>query len=122
MSRRLDALFAERVLGEVRTDPGVRCPSDINRLSPGGCWVCYSDPWEPGDWRPMKYTQSLDAAWLGVEKVGNWAYVDFDHLSACNEWMCNGAQGVTPAAALVRACLLAVGVSQEEIDDGPIDF
>ena len=114
--RRLDALFAEKVLG---------CPAPIcaceywpggQRMADGVAWCCackrpHADP----------YTRSLDAAWVGaaehfpiielhmapraipfhaeVERDGFESMDDADH----------------PAEALVLACLRAVGCSEEEL-------
>ena len=98
MSRKLDALFAVEVLGE---------PSTYFSASPGP-------------------TTSLDAAWPGVEKVGGDASLntcwcgDFPdrHFEAeLTPYAAYMAEAPTPALALVKACLLAVGVTQVEIDD-----
>ena len=106
MSRKLDALFAERVLGWTH-HPGGCAESDPD---------CMLDSF--GDHRYAGYyTTSLDAAWEGVEKLG-WQYVDLDCLSASGTWMVNNEynQAKDPAEALVLACLRAVGVTKAEIE------
>lgn len=99
-NRRLDAMFAERVLG-IEVDDA-----------------------------PHKYTQSLDAAWSGVERTmhrGLFADALFNMKSGSHSpWVVSfsfarsmhsvTATGATPAIAVVKACLLACGVTQEEID------
>ena len=108
MSRKLDALFAERVLG-------------WNRIR--------NDDDHPFGPETPSFTTSLDAAWQGVEKAettiddrpvilkfrqvgGEWSlFWGFDK----NEefiWV-HGCS--TPALALTKALLLAAGVSEEEI-------
>ena len=136
MSRKLDAMFAERVLGD--PIPDWQCESNLKRSSPGRGWVCVSDPWESvPDWRPAKFTSSLDAAWAGVEKL---TAVDAapvsvgdirlnpcqgDHEVSIRVWDDKGpdegrliemASDTHVADALVACLLLAFGVSAEEID------
>ena len=105
--RRLDALFAERVLGldvatiEDEPEPHV---------------------WVDRDWILLPhYTRSLDAAWEGARQ-----YLQFPIIE-----ICLGKRGVHveverdgyedmgdadhPAEALVLACLRACGVSEEEL-------
>ena len=103
--RDLDALYAERVLRET-----VKWSGDVPLLP------CY--------------TQSLDAAWTGVEKrlernpdftLGHdrdktWYAIfgvdgDTDQDTVWSEMQ------ATPALALVKAALLASGVTQDEIDN-----
>ena len=122
--RRLDALFAERVLGckvkwwqrakGDKLEPGCRCNSNSPHGSTDG----------HGDMDPAlaEFTCSLDAAWEGLKRHGeafqlrcfkdgtNVAKVDsregreYGHLSDDH-----------PAEALVLACLRAVGCSEEEL-------
>ena len=112
MSRGLDALFAERVLGWERSSQGINwcengepvamASGPINRFCP---------------------TKSLDAAWAGVEKIGkndfclerfaSWWRASVNPSATHEEFVVDD----TPALALVKACLLAVGVTQKEIDD-----
>ena len=99
-NRRLDALFEERVLG-----------------------VTFNDSANPFRMMP-NYTTSLDAAWVGVEKVPLpaefWITRDEDdgmfwvsfHRNSKKHESCEDH----PALALVKALLYAVGVTQEEID------
>ena len=121
MSRKLDALFAERVLGlevEVRQFPR-------STFLGGGTVSDYAamDGWLPS------YTSSLDAAWAGVEKRrGSELFTHHFSLSYEDTGMYRAefifprdgqafkVFDSEPALALVKACLLAVGVSQEEID------
>jgi len=91
MSRKLDALFAERALGV-----------------------------EPGNNPDQAYCESLDAAWRGVEKLvrDEWGFSLEDDAS---QWVVEvgmyRATAATPALAVVKACLLAAGVTQEEIEE-----
>jgi len=121
-NRKLDALFAERVLGDPK--PDWQCKHNLDRSSPGRAWVCVSDPHEcEHDWRPAKFTTSLDAAWPGVEKldaptfVKFWfGYEDRDIRAEIDTDSTYEGIGDHPALALVKARLLSVGVTQEEID------
>ena len=120
--RRLDALFAERVLG---------------------CKVLAHEPYEATcgceeAWGPhvgdrgvgfIAYTRSLDAAWEGATKIG-WE-IEFDRLQDTDLWKVwllttndggvsgqhfrSGAEHSHPAEALVLACLRACGVGEEEL-------
>ena len=122
--RRLDALFAERVLGckieyDNDGDPCCRCALDV-LAAPHGQHDSDGPFWP----EIQCYTRSLDAAWEGVgdheiqlgtdwEVKGRWrCYYDPD-------WQCGGADlttyGAHPAEALVLACLRAVGCSEEEL-------
>jgi hypothetical protein len=122
--RRLDALFAEKVLG---------CPAPIcaceywpggQRMADGVAWCCackrpHADP----------YTRSLDAAWEGARQhftgsvsigVSSGYGPDGDsskaHISepmSCA--IAAEALADHPAEALVLACLRAVGCSEEEL-------
>lgn len=111
MSRKLDALFAERVLGHrlVASFVGDDIPlEEMPSLS-------------LRDVRP--YTTSLDAAWEGVEKLdirtlsmardsgGDWCY------SQCHTEYGHWGIAPHPALAIVLACLRAVGVTEEEIEE-----
>ena len=72
--RALDALVAEKVMGEpMPTD----VPDDIIGLimrsqpSPGGAWVCvvrYADGDVP-TWEPRRFSANIAAAWEVVEKI-----------------------------------------------------
>ena len=123
MSRRLDALFAERVMGMLVTDLGW--------VHPPGSYVMASARDAVAECVPC-YTQDLSAAWEGVETVG-WCELSGPHRGAVAEgregywarvepWDAAGRDSVdvhagTPALAVVLACLQAVGVGEEEIAD-----
>ena len=132
MGRDLDALFATRVLG---LDLSVECEGWQDEDSTH--WRCDSCG-HRGMWgedfkhtvQPRHYTQSLDAAWAGVEKVSSRTTLECLHRHR-GDYRCHAAVRIPcesdyltydsaeashPALALVKACLLAVGVSQEEID------
>lgn len=102
MSRRLDVLFAERVLGKKA--------EFTNAYSTPEEW------WESDEASsdPLReYTTNLSAAWGGVEKLGRCE-------ERCDAMIRVGVQLLTqpvgsPAMAVVLACLRAVGVSEEEI-------
>jgi hypothetical protein len=113
--RRLDALFAERVLGRV-----------VFRSTTGG------DVWFEEDMNPIPaYTRSLDAAWSGVATLQDKGFNRVKLISD-SEWA-DGQQHYAiiyddndeppkeweycshPAEALVLACLRAVGCSEEEL-------
>ena len=125
--RRLDALFAERVMGHT-IPPAHRSmtsydggPPVVVGESATGDYCCYygSIP---------RYTRSLDAAWEGVAKVHNPYVALFDDVRAGKErgWCCGfdpdenqsfsfEAHSAHPAEALVLACLRAVGVEESEL-------
>ena len=102
--RRLDALFAERVLkNDIRDD------------------MCITP----------HYTRSLDAAWEGMQSI-NLNYSEFRKVTLCDDtsvgskpycaqiWGAKSHVGADsyashPAEALVLACLRAVGCSEEEL-------
>lgn len=121
-NRKLDALFAEKVLGieAVQSTKGLGGHDYRQLTAYSGVAVMQLIP---------EYTQSLDAAWTGVEKLDGSFY--FQVRGACNhcftssvKWSDHGHDGKLwnevyddpPAMALSKACLLAVGVTQEEID------
>ena len=132
--RRLDALFAERVLGckviQYGGDPCCGCTID----HPHGDW---DNCCEMHHRRLSPYTRSLDAVWEGLYDASGRAE-SFNRFGAVfsEGWRviestgkphrdCNAIIGHTdtglnwsahPAEALVIACLRAVGVSEEEID------
>lgn len=107
--RHVNALFAERVLGQ--TD------WYLSDRSKGG----YASKMNPYQSLP-DYTSSLDATWAGVEKVNLPVAVEYWPSGAtCFRITKGGAQvgfemELEPAEALVKALLLAVGVTQAEID------
>ena len=130
MSRRLDALYAERVLG--CTPRTYRNPEHGALVGPEcGCedHGHWDERCDRGSDLPL-YSEDLDAAWGGVEKVG-WCELSGPHRGAESDgregyWArvepCDAAghdsvdvHAVSPALAVVLACLRAVGVSEEEI-------
>jgi hypothetical protein len=139
--RRLDALFADKVLGHLVVydipDPERGETHSDDRWTE---WLPGS-PSIGGDTPLRPYTRSLDAAWEGainLAKRQNAGYVsltwwpereDSDELieatlpgphskcDACHSWesKTHVAQTSHPAEALVLACLRAVGVGEEEL-------
>ncbi len=117
--RRLDALFAERVLGCKVSDTGYACCCND---SPRHC----DDECIGGGNDLREYTRSLDAAWEGLMKFG-WE-VELSRRETTDLWKCrllfegehreSVSSGVFahPAEALLLACLRAVGVSEEELN------
>ncbi len=122
MSKQLNALFAEKVLGWY-----------VYHWEEEDAWFWYPKNSKDGWHLPKgdEFTTSLDAAWRGVKKNPSWCVeivrdrtldttVEIDVLSvvegqsSCGWTVC--AAAAIPALALVKACLLAVGVSQDEID------
>ncbi len=115
-NRKLDALYAERVLEWDLTEDGL-----IRIVRERGEKI-YDVP---------NFTKSLDAAWPGVEKIISDRKAEFslssEHFYKDANWAAMfswpgrdeiaDVYTVHPALALVKACLLAVGVTQEEIDD-----
>ena len=121
INHKLNALFAEKVLGCTH---GSEC-SGVN------CWYIGDDI---GD-----YCTSLDAAWSGVEKVmglgwhisiedtdkGAVVVTLWQGLDCVSADMMETESGPFPISqeigpfpiSLVKVCLLAVGVTQEEIDE-----
>jgi hypothetical protein len=113
--RRLDALFAERVLGNTAY-------TSHEKKYTSSCHMCGNDT----SMLP-KYTRSLDAAWEGMVKI------HLDYSETRKIWddtadgsrpygaLIEGAKGSGyakadhPAEALVLACLRAVGVGEEEL-------
>lgn len=122
--RRLDALFAARVLGHTVT---VDCPN-CERVS----YSYYSDN-ERSHYSGMplpEYTRSLDAVVNATNQSGECAikfccrdiHCDHDYIYKAtvafdNEGHCtfNGRSCDHPAEALVLACLRAVGCTEEEL-------
>ena len=114
--RRLDALFAEKVLGcKVAVDP-LDGESILFQIE--------HDLWG----KIPAYTRSLDAAWEGATKIGFFSleyFADTRKTTANVEpahihFRKDGEHGQSgsidhPAEALVLACLRAVGVSEEEL-------
>jgi hypothetical protein len=119
--RRLDALFAEKVLGLAITVMPTKS--------------VYTDTWERLPFIslpecPMlelpRYTRSLDAAWDGAlaiakrdigllfEKTHSEPYyAAIDSHPKKKDW--KGGAAAHPAEALVLACLRAVGCKEEEL-------
>ena len=111
--RRLDVLFADKVLGK-------RFPVMIHEGEP--CAICGTDLHST-----PPYTRSLDAAWEGAtskfkfvqvgdthgEPYGCCAIVLVDRLAASGFY--DGIFAPHPAEALVLACLRAVGCTEEEL-------
>lgn len=112
--RKLDQLFAERVMGyEVVDDIEV---FDLPKVVDG-------EFVSTGQRTLPHYTSSLDAAWEGASRIGK------RHLQLT--WMADGTRSdvevwpadkgavpsiaPNPAHALVLACLRAVGVTEAEI-------
>lgn len=131
-NRKLDALFAERVLGckPLWVEDWVYCGCGDGFLHSASSSTTVLD----------EYTTSLDAAWEGVEKLdADWNFHLFrvengdlgtgwhaelsDHRPSGlpedeaygGRWIVHRATDPTPALAIVLACLRAVGVSEEEI-------
>jgi len=123
--RRLDALFAERVLGckvkwwqrakGDKLEPGCRCNSNSPHGSTDG----------HGDMDPAlaEFTRSLDAAWEGVGnneiQLGTLPHGKGWRCYYNPDWQCSGADFTTeadhPAEALVLACLKAIGCTEEDL-------
>jgi len=103
--RRLDALFAERVLGNTAY-------TSHEKKYTSSCHMCGNDT----SMLP-KYTRSLDAVWEGAMK----ALDDFTIYCTAAPLVFSvygadsGASFDHPAEALVLACLRAVGVGEEEL-------
>lgn len=118
--RRLDALFAERVLGRVTGH------SDI--IEPGkgfrdGWWWSYPEGtghilMEGGRNPVPLYTRSLDAAW---EASSHWPIIELYlsprgvHVEVERDGYEDMGDASHPAEALVLACLRAVGCTEEEL-------
>jgi len=123
--RRLDALFAEKVLGRERATVS------------NSAELFYGDTVESG---LPRYTRSLDAAWEGVRDKNDWMLSEEvcydnskDHVETpagerfhayvapvgkcCMAGDEEDFYGVAshPAEALVLACLRAVGVDEDEL-------
>ena len=74
--RELDALIAERVMGEPYPAPIQDFPwwSSAPVMSPLGQWIASVDPERPGDlarhiWVPLLYSTDIVAAWVVVEHL-----------------------------------------------------
>ncbi len=107
--RKLDAEFAEKVLGLTPRWKETNEPQSPYDLS---CPLCRcSDVYD--DFHDCSYSVSLTAAWAGVEKVGARTI----HLWAVgDDWFCSvhipdipqvDGAGATPAEALCRALIEA---------------
>lgn len=124
MSRRLDALFAERVLGCKPAWQAVDGPNEAPLCQCGN----YSHGY--GACLPH-YTTDLSVAWEGVEHIldkdSNATFSLLAHYWSKYEArfrfkeIGESAEGHTnddsPAFAIVLACLRAVGVSEEKIKE-----
>ena len=123
--RRLDAFFAERVLGckieyDNDGDPCCRCALDV-LAAPHGQHDSDGPFWP----EIQCYTRSLDAAWEATHEkfccrtlFSDYNY--FHRVKVCLEDGTLDHQDITaeadhPAEALVLACLRAVGCSEEEM-------
>jgi len=122
--RRLDALFAERVMGHT-IPPAHRSmtsydggPPVVVGESATGDYCCYygSIP---------RYTRSLDAAWEGSDRHG-WdvslttrgrldMFTTVDVIGWESDTHGHSREVAHPAEALVLACLRAVGVEESEL-------
>ena len=119
MTRKLDALFAEKVLGWEQVN---------------GMWRSVHRPLVKTD--PLTYsgfsfyesglphfTTSLDTAWSGVEKLRLNLTLDrcpdgtVDVYGENSDSKGEASDCGTPALAIVLACLRAVGVSEQAIDE-----
>jgi len=135
ISTKLNALFAEKVLGwrDVRTLQGGNVYFG-EPLCTDGTYIRDKPSIEtdtvPSHYsRVPEFTTSLDAAWAGVEKVGAVAVKisnGRDNNKLCElsfrlthprHRLSPPTLGSTPALALVKACLLAVGVGQKEMEE-----
>ena len=126
-NRKLDALYAERVL-----ELEVKWPAPEHTIPPGP-YLVESDASGAHTIDLPHYDLSLDAAWPGVEKVDSisidgpigpcvekqWC-VSAEQIHAVDGQSSCGVSYTAYAAALTRALvcalLLAVGVTQDEID------
>ncbi len=118
-NRKLNALFAERVLGWT-----------VHHYEKDDVWFWYpknsKEYWHFP--KGNQFTESLDAAWPGVEKIisdrkGDFTLSkpEFEHgkWSAMCAWLSGDlieACDVSAPRAVVKLCCLAVGVTQAEID------
>lgn len=137
--RKLDAMFAERVLGHQLGN----CPGDVDTNDDSGMtWWCDSCKWcgshaeaYPHQYVPAKYTRSLDAAWAAILGAYPGACFGFDRfceedreggpaeymgyfahkLGSADKWASH------PAEALVRAALAVVGVTEDKITACDVD-
>ena len=112
--RHLDAMFAERVLGW--------------KLTPGHEPYWYdaehNKKWDATFWHPHA---SLDAAWQGVEKIrfdgwtlkiiviGEFCEVIADHYQKARHFL--RVPVAQTALAIVKACLLATGDTEPQINE-----
>ena len=123
--RRLDALFAERVLGckieyDNDGDPCCRCTLDV-LAAPHGQHDSDGPFWP----EIQCYTRSLDAAWEGADRHG-WdvslttrgrldMFTTVDVIGYESDTHGHSREVAHPAEALVLACLRAVGVEESEL-------
>lgn len=136
MNRKLDALFAEFVMGEAepamtQTDEDMAMLTLMGAMlpSPGGNWLLTTTGYDDGDkpiWIPAHATGNMVIAWRGVEKLGGFD-LHFNQDSS-TRWMCemtnNGYStcsiGETAAEALVITCLRIAGVKTETIEQARV--
>jgi len=125
--RHVDALFAEKVLGHTLHE--VDCPlMNTTDYWPNLAWYV-GEGMATEQFLP-KYHQSLDAAWPGVEKIINYGlnwsvWISFHangHRVKVREGMIDRfeAHEPTPALAIVKACLLSMGVTEQEIKEAEV--
>jgi hypothetical protein len=77
----MDALIAERVMGEARPS---EIPADaLDRelagnpvKSEGGSWVCRCEfqKGDEGEWEPLPFSTDIKAAWEVIKKIGEWDF------------------------------------------------
>lgn len=120
--RRLDALFAEKVLGKTVAEQAVTGPlgETMRYLSADATYQ--NDPFST---ILPHYTRSLDAAWEGAKKIaadqcGTFAIfaASGGRVSVVFKTQTHGGKfegAIHPAEALVLACLRAEGCSEEEM-------
>ena len=118
---KLNALFAEKVLGW-----------HVSYYEKDNVWFWY--PKTTREWchfpKGEQFTSSLDAVWIGVRKLAeegwccrelkadyNYVYNVIFRNEDTHDNPIHAQSEIHPAYALVKACLLAVGVTQKEIND-----
>ena len=128
MSRKLDALFAKKVLDWFTVD---RCIINEREIKGPLLWhPSYGNPLNPtGGACPNNYgsaTNSFDAAWLGVEKLrqNGWRFsIYLKPNDIVDVWIEKSQEnsiivdGGPLVMALVEGCLLVEGVTKKEIED-----
>ncbi len=120
-ARRLDALFAEYVIGhEVQG----ACSATVDYYETAEHGSAAVNESRFTSMVPLRtYTRSLDAAWEGAEMLDQPLSLMWSSVQGCDveisttddqEFGVN-AQASHPAEALVLACLRAVGVDEKEL-------